>query len=154
MTGPSFLRDARWLDGKRVRGYAVLVGIASLALLAVAWFQAQGPDGSDFLAFWGSAKAVLAGLPQAAYDLQWQERAQTAAGFTGWYAFVNPPPFLFVAAPFGLQGRPTAFSRSPRYAYRWHNPTLSAISAASALNVVLGLNVLSDCPSPEGSSRM
>lgn len=102
MTGPSFLRDARWLDGKRVRGYAVLVGIASLALLAVAWFQAQGPDGSDFLAFWGSAKAVLAGLPQAAYDLQWQERAQTAAGFTGWYAFVNPPPFLFVTAPFGL----------------------------------------------------
>ena len=109
MTGPSFLRDARWLDGKRVRGYAVLVGIASLALLAVAWFQAQGPDGSDFLAFWGSAKAVLAGLPQAAYDLQWQERAQTAAGFTGWYAFVNPPPFLFVTAPFGLLPVPLAW---------------------------------------------
>jgi hypothetical protein len=98
----NFLREATWLNGQRVRGYAALIGIASLALLAVSWVQAQGPEGSDFLAFWGSAKAVLAGLPQAAYDLDWQERAQTGAGFTGWYAFVNPPPFLFVTAPFGV----------------------------------------------------
>ena len=97
-----FFRDADWLNGSRVRGYAVLIGIASLALVAVSWVQAQGPDGSDFLAFWGSARAVLAGLPQAAYDLGWQEKVQTGAGFTGWYAFVNPPPFLFVTAPFGL----------------------------------------------------
>ena len=27
---------------------------------------------------------------------------QTGAGFTGWYAFVNPPPFLFVTALFGV----------------------------------------------------
>jgi hypothetical protein len=102
LTSLSLLREARWLDGERVRGYAVLIGIASLALLAVSWVQARGPDGSDFLAFWGSAKAVLAGLPQAAYDLRWQEKVQTGAGFTGWYAFVNPPPFLFVTVPFGL----------------------------------------------------
>jgi len=104
-----FLREAHWLNGQRVRGYAVLIGIASLALLAVAWFQAKGPEGSDFLAFWGSARAVLAGLPQAAYDLQWQERVQTGAGFTGWYAFVNPPPFLFVTAPFGLLSVPAGW---------------------------------------------
>jgi hypothetical protein len=105
----SFLREARWLDGGRVRGYAVLVGIASFALLIASWIQARGPEGSDFLAFWGSAKAVLAGLPQAAYDLHWQEQVQTGAGFTGWYAFVNPPPFLFVTAPFGLLPVPAAW---------------------------------------------
>ncbi|MGZ3246918.1 MAG: glycosyltransferase family 87 protein [Croceibacterium sp.] len=97
-----FLREARWLDGQRVRAYALLVGIASLALLAVSWAKAMGPEGSDFLAFWGAAKAVLAGLPQAAYDLHWQQKVQTGAGFAGWYAFVNPPPFLFVTAPFGV----------------------------------------------------
>ncbi|HSQ96788.1 MAG TPA: glycosyltransferase family 87 protein [Croceibacterium sp.] len=97
-----FLRDADWLNSRRVRGYAILVGLASLALLAVSWAKAMGPEGSDFLAFWGAAKAVLAGLPQSAYDLQWQQRVQTSAGFTGWYAFVNPPPFLFVTAPFGV----------------------------------------------------
>jgi hypothetical protein len=101
-----FLRRADWLNGQRVRVYAALIGVASLALLAVAWAQAQGPDGSDFLAFWGAAKAVLAGLPQAAYDLHWQENVQTGAGFTGWYAFVNPPPFLFVTAPFGVVSVP------------------------------------------------
>ena len=104
-----FLRNAEWLDAARVRGYAVLIGIASLALLVVSWFQAQGSDASDFLAFWGSAKAVLAGMPQAAYDLHWQQQVQTGAGFTGWYAFVNPPPFLFVTAPFGLFSYPVGW---------------------------------------------
>ena len=104
-----FLRNAEWLDAARVRGYAVLIGIASLALLVVSWFQAQGPDASDFLAFWGSTKAVLAGMPQAAYDLHWQQQVQTGAGFTGWYAFVNPPPFLFVTAPFGLFSYPVGW---------------------------------------------
>ena len=98
----SFLREADWLNGGRVRGYALLVGIASLGLLIASWIQALGPDGSDFLAFWGSARAVLEGVPQAAYDLRWQEQVQTGAGFTGWFAFVNPPPFLFVTAPFGI----------------------------------------------------
>ncbi len=102
MAGTSLtaLRTADWLVPGRVQGYAVLVGLASLALVAVAWVQAQGPLGSDFLAFWGAGRAVLAGLPEKAFDLAWQEQVQTGAGFTGWYAFVNPPPFLFLAAPF------------------------------------------------------
>jgi len=104
-----FVREADWLNRQRVRGYAVLIGLASLALLAVSWFKAQGPEGSDFLAFWGSARAVLAGLPQAAYDLRWQEHVQTGAGFSGWYAYVNPPPFLFVTAPFGLLSVPVGW---------------------------------------------
>jgi hypothetical protein len=104
-----FVREAQWLNGSRVRGYAVLIGIASLALLAAAWVQAQGPEGSDFLAFWGAAKAVLGGRPEAAYDLHFQQQVQTAAGFSGWYAFVNPPPFLFVATPFGALPAPFAW---------------------------------------------
>jgi hypothetical protein len=109
-SGPvEFLRRAEWLNGGRVRGYAALIGVASLALLAVAWFKAQGPKGSDFLAFWGAARAVLGGAPQAAYDLHFQSQVQTGAGFTGWYAFVNPPPFLFIATPFGALPVPLAW---------------------------------------------
>jgi hypothetical protein len=104
-----FVREARWLNSGRVRGYALLIGIASLGLLVIAWFQAQGPQGSDFLAFWGAAKAVLGGTPQAAYDLDFQQQVQTGAGFTGWYAFVNPPPFLFVATPFAALPVPLAW---------------------------------------------
>jgi hypothetical protein len=104
-----FVRDARWLDGRRVRAYAALVGLASIGLLIVSWFKAQGPLGSDFLAFWGAARAVAEGVPQAAYDLAWQQRIQTGAGFEGWYAFVNPPPFLFVTAPFGPLPYPIAW---------------------------------------------
>ena len=107
--GIDILREARWLDSRRVRGYALLIGLASLALLAVAWAQAQGPQGSDFLAFWGGGRAVLFGFPEFAYDLAWQERTQTSAGFDGWYAFVNPPPFLFLAASFAALPYPAAW---------------------------------------------
>lgn len=104
-----FLREARWLDAKRVRGYGVLIGIASVGLLIVSWFQALGPQGSDFLAFWGAGRAVLEAVPQAAYDLEWQARVQTGAGPSEWFAFVNPPPFLFVAAPFAALPYPLAW---------------------------------------------
>lgn len=109
----SHLRDARWLDGSRVRGYAVLLGIASLALLANSYMKAMTPTGSDFLAFWGAGHVTVAGDPAAAYDLAVQERVQTgpAAGIDaeGFFAFVNPPPFLFATAPFGALPFPLAW---------------------------------------------
>ncbi|MGX7894996.1 glycosyltransferase family 87 protein [Tsuneonella sp. HG222] len=102
-TGPiHFLRDADWFGRERARGYAAIVGLVSLAHVAYSWVQAQKPPGSDFLAFWGAARAVLAGVPAKAYDLAWQEGVQTAAVAGDYFAYVNPPPFLFVAAPFGL----------------------------------------------------
>src|SRR5688500_7166715 len=104
-----WLREARWLTAERARGYALLVGIASLALLALALIQAQHAQGSDFLAFWGAGRAVLSGAAAFAYDLGWQERTQTAAGFEGWYAFVNPPPFLFLVTPFAAVPYPVAW---------------------------------------------
>lgn len=111
MTGAltAFVRDANWLTPARVRGYAMLVLLASAVLVAVSWFQAQGPDASDYLAFWGGGKAVLAGQPSAAYDLAWQHHAQAASGATGWYAFVNPPPFLLIVWPFAYLPYPLAW---------------------------------------------
>lgn len=97
-----WIRRAEWLNAGRVRGYALLVGLASLMILFFALDQAMGPTGSDFLAFWGAGQVTAAGDPAAAYDLAVQERVQTATDSTGWFAFVNPPPFLFVAAPLGL----------------------------------------------------
>ena len=105
----TFLRAMDWLDSGRVRGYAALVGLASLALLAVSWVQAMGPDGTDFLAFWGAGHVTAAGDPAAAYDLAVQEQVQTSTGSVGWFAFVNPPPFLFLAAPFGALPFPLAW---------------------------------------------
>ena len=96
------VRRADWLNAGRVRGYALLVGLAGLMILGFAYAEAMSETGSDFLAFWGAGQLVAAGDPAAAYDLAVQERVQTATGSKGWFAFVNPPPFLFVAAPLGL----------------------------------------------------
>ncbi len=103
------IRNADWLNPARVRGYAVILGLASLALLANSFLKAMGADGTDFLAFWGAGHVAIAGDPAAAYDLAVQERVQTATGSEGWFAFVNPPPFLFVAAPFGALPFPAAW---------------------------------------------
>jgi hypothetical protein len=103
------LRDAKWLDGQRVCGYAVLLGLASLALMANSYIKAMSPTGTDFLAFWGAGHVTVAGDPAAVYDLAVQERVQTSTGSTGWFAFVNPPPFLFAVAPFGALPFPVAW---------------------------------------------
>ncbi len=97
-----WLRRADWLTRERVRGYALLLAFASLALLANSYLKAMGPAGTDFLAFWGAGQLTAEGAPAAAYDLAAQERVQTGTGSEGWFAFVNPPPFLFIAAPFGM----------------------------------------------------
>ncbi|GMM93364.1 glycosyltransferase family 87 protein [Qipengyuania sp. MTN3-11] len=109
MTLREALRDAGWLDGPRVRAYAAMVGLASLAVLWFAWRDAVGSTGSDFLAFWGAGKAVLAGNPAAAYDIATQQAIQTGTGSQGWFVFVNPPPFLFAVAPFGSLPYPLAW---------------------------------------------
>jgi hypothetical protein len=92
-----------------VRGYAALVALASVALLVDAYLKAVGPVGSDFLAFWGAGQVTAAGHPEQAYDLAVQQQVQTATGHPGWFAFVNPPPFLFLAAPLGLLPYPLAW---------------------------------------------
>ena len=105
----SAIRDADWLTFQRVRAYALMLGVAAFALLAMAWIEATGETGSDFLAFWGAGRIAAGGDPALAYDLAVQERVQTATASRGWFAFVNPPPFLFLAAPFGLLPFPLAW---------------------------------------------
>lgn len=104
-----WVKRADWLHSGRVRGYSLLVGLAGLMILFFAWREAMGPTGSDFLAFWGAGQATAEGAPAAAYDLAAQERVQTATGSQGWFAFVNPPPFLFIAAPLGWLPFPLAW---------------------------------------------
>lgn len=107
--GIEALREARWLDSGRVRAYAVIVGVAAAALLVAAYVEATGPTGSDFLAFWGAGRVSAGGDPASAYDLAVQQRVQTATGSLGWFAFVNPPPFLFAATPLGVLPYPLAW---------------------------------------------
>ncbi len=109
MAARSWLREADWLTRERVRGYALLVAVAGLGLLIAAWFAAMGPEGTDFLAFWGAGHVAAAGNPAEAYDLAVQESLQTGTGSEGWFAFVNPPPFLFALMPFGLLPFPLAW---------------------------------------------
>ena len=104
-----WLRKAEWLTRDRVRGYSWLVALAGLALVGHAYLQAMGPVGTDFLAFWGAGHVTAAGDPVAAYDLAVQEQVQTGTGSDGWFAFVNPPPFLFAAVPFGALPFPIAW---------------------------------------------
>ena len=104
-----FLRKADWLTRERVRGYAIVFALASLAMMANSYLKAMGPEGTDFLAFWGAGHVTAADDPAAAYDLAAQERVQTATGSDGWFAFVNPPPFLFAVAPFGSLPFPVAW---------------------------------------------
>ncbi len=104
-----WLRDANWLTRDRVRGYALLLCLAGLGSVVYAFTEAMGPVGTDFLAFWGAGHVTVAGDPGAAYDLAVQEQLQTATGSDGWFAFVNPPPFLFAVAPFGALPLPMAW---------------------------------------------
>jgi hypothetical protein len=98
----SFVRDAEWFNRDRARGYSAILGILSLGHVVYSWFEAQKAPGSDFLAFWGAAKAVTSRVPDLAYDLAWQDNIQQLAVPGEFFAFVNPPPFLFVVAPLGF----------------------------------------------------
>ena len=104
-----FLRSAEWLTRERVRGYAIVIALAWLAMMANSYLKAMGPAGTDFLAFWGAGHVTAAGDPAAAYDLTTQQAVQTATGSEGWFAFVNPPPFLFAVTPFGALPFPVAW---------------------------------------------
>jgi hypothetical protein len=95
------LREGAWLERRRVTAIAAMLLVAYLPMLARAFRNATLGAGSDFLAFWGAARLTLAGAPERAYDLAAETAAQGASGFSGMFAYVNPPPFLLVVAPFG-----------------------------------------------------
>lgn len=103
MSGASIIdhvRRAEWLDRVRVCGYAVILAIASLVLMVNSYLKAMRTGGTDYLAFWGAGKAVLSGNPAGAYNLALQAKIQFSTGADAFFAFVNPPPFLFAITPF------------------------------------------------------
>jgi len=56
---------------------------------------------TDFVNVWAAGKMVLEGHPALAYDWDLQKQVELAVlkqGFTGYFAWHYPPPFLFVAS--------------------------------------------------------
>ena len=96
------LRTLAWLDAGRVRVYAAMVLVAYLPMMVKVYREATGTVGSDFLAFWGAGRLLATGPAPRVYDLAAQHAAQMAAGTGQMVAYVNPPPYLFLAAPLGL----------------------------------------------------
>lgn len=96
------LRTLSWLDAGRVRVYAAMILVAYVPMMVKVFREATGTVGSDFLAFWGTGRLLLSGPAPRVYDLVAEHAAQMAAGTGQMVAYVNPPPFLFLAAPLGL----------------------------------------------------
>lgn len=96
------LASLAFLDRQRVRVYGLMIALAYLPMLAKVFADATGTVGSDFLAFWGAGKLVVAGTPAKVYDIAAEQVVQAMAGTGQLVVFVNPPPYLFVTAPLGL----------------------------------------------------
>jgi hypothetical protein len=96
------LRTLTWLDAPRVRVYAAMILVAYVPMMVKVFREATGTVGSDFLAFWGAGRLLATGPAPRVYDLAAQHAAQMAAGTGQMVAYVNPPPYLFLAAPLGL----------------------------------------------------
>jgi hypothetical protein len=96
------LHANRWPDRGRVRVLSIFVLIAYMRMMAHVFSEATGHVGSDFLAFWGAGRLVLAGMPWNVFDIGAETAAQAASHTGQLVAYVNPPPYLFLAAPLGL----------------------------------------------------
>jgi hypothetical protein len=105
----SALTEARWLDRNRVNGYAKILALAALALVAAAHVMFWR-DGSDFLAFWSAARLALDGAASGAYDTASLLAYQARLGFPEGSPFLNPPPYLLAVLPFGLLAYPVALA--------------------------------------------
>jgi hypothetical protein len=78
---------------------------------------------TDFVNVWAAGRLVLDGQPTAAYDWSVHKAVEDAIigyHFDGYYAWLYPPPFLFVAAllatmPFAVAQAVWSFSTFPAY---------------------------------------
>jgi hypothetical protein len=78
---------------------------------------------TDFVNVWAAGRLVLDGQPTAAYDWSVHKAVEDAIigyHFEGYYAWLYPPPFLFVAAllatmPFAVAQAVWSFSTFPAY---------------------------------------
>lgn len=98
-----------WIDRRRLRGYAIVLMLASLASCLWAYRAAMGPAGSDFLAFWSAGRLAVTGAAARVYDLTATGALQAALGRHDVFAYVNPPPLLLLLVPFGRIDYPAAW---------------------------------------------
>ncbi|MDJ0943832.1 MAG: glycosyltransferase family 87 protein [Kiloniellales bacterium] len=106
------LRQAEWLNARRVRAYAWIflavqvAGMIAWIALSDGLFDAKGkPIGTDFANVWSAGALAVEGRPKAAFDpAQHYEAQQRLFGredtpFYGWH---YPPMFLLVASGLAL----------------------------------------------------
>ncbi len=105
------LRDADWLNERRVRAYLIILAVMSaLAAVGAMLVSRQGfaPHGRvvgpDFTSFWTASQLALGGHPALAWNIPAHGAAQAArfGADTGYAAFFYPPPFLILCLPLAL----------------------------------------------------
>jgi hypothetical protein len=101
-------RDGDWITGERLKVYPLMLLAASaLAIFAMIWLTNDrlGPDnkplGTDFSQVWVAGRSVLAGHPEAPFDLDRHiaEQHREFGAQSAVYGWHYPPYFLAVAAP-------------------------------------------------------
>ena len=79
------------------------VVLCPIAYFSSVWIYDQGGLGipTDFINVWAAGRLVLDGVPAQAYDWDIQKQLEVAKlgqDFVGYFAWHDPPPFLFVAS--------------------------------------------------------
>lgn len=88
-----------WMERAAKPAALLVLVVATLALAA----QFSQPYPVDFVSFWAAGNLALDGNPAGAYDYDLHRAAESqAVAMRGGMPFPYPPPFLLLAAPFGL----------------------------------------------------
>ena len=110
------LRDADFLTAERATAWCRILALAPLLLLAAGatWLVLSGgspadpsgkPVGTDFINMYGASVAALSGNAAGAYDPAIHHAIQTrviGVDSPDYFAFHNPPPYLFAVLPLAL----------------------------------------------------
>lgn len=105
------LRDADWLNAKRVRAWCLILFAVNVLGFAI-WIglshglidHAGKPLGTDFMSFYAASKLALTGQAAQAWNPYAHQAAQDAifGRQLGYWAFFYPPAYLLVCAPLAL----------------------------------------------------
>jgi hypothetical protein len=108
---PAALRDADWLNAKRVRAWCLILFAVNVLGFAI-WIglshglidHAGKPLGTDFMSFYAASKLALTGQAAQAWNPYAHQAAQDAifGRQLGYWAFFYPPAYLLVCAPLAL----------------------------------------------------
>jgi len=103
----SALREAHWLNRRRVAAWGIVLLAEEILLVFVIglWLhsplvEAEHPTSTDFVSFYAAGKLALAGTPALAYDQTAHHAAEQQATAPGvpYMLFIYPPVFLPLCA--------------------------------------------------------